>query len=111
VLYSRLLALGRGGRVSLSLADVVAERLSRFEEAFVAVEGQGAREIQQALGMVQHDAAVDDVDDEDSSDEEAGDEGELANGLDEEEGGDEAGNDDVDDDFDDDDLDDEDEAR
>jgi len=118
VLYSRLLALGRGGRVSLSLADVVAERLSHYEEAFVVVEGQGAREIQQALGMVLDDAALDaagDAGDEaglddDSTDEEAGDEGELANGLDTDELDDEPG-DDADDDLDDDDLDDADEER
>ena len=60
VLYSRLLALGRGGRVGLSLADVVAERLRRYDEAFVAVEGQGAREIQQALGLALDDAALGD---------------------------------------------------
>jgi Protein of unknown function DUF72 len=51
VLYSRLLALGRGSRVSLSLADVVAQRMREYEEAFVVVEGQGAKEIQQALGL------------------------------------------------------------
>jgi uncharacterized protein YecE (DUF72 family) len=55
VLYSRLLALGRGSRVSLSLADVVAQRVREYEEAFVVVEGQGAREIQQALGLAQDD--------------------------------------------------------
>ena len=51
VLYSRLLALGKGGRVGLSLADLIAERMHAHEEAFVVVEGQGAREIQQALGL------------------------------------------------------------
>ena len=55
VLYARLLALGKGGRVSLSLADVVAERVRAYEEAFVVVEGQGAREIQQALGIQRED--------------------------------------------------------
>jgi uncharacterized protein YecE (DUF72 family) len=61
VLYARLLALGKGGRVSLSLADVVAARVSAYEEAFVVVEGQGAREIQQALGIQrEEDAAADD---------------------------------------------------
>ena len=116
VLYTRLLALGRGGRVGLSLADVVAERLSRYEEAFVAVEGQGAREIQQALGMALDDAALDaagdevGLDDDDSSDDEPGDEGELANGLDTDELDDAAGHD-ADDDLDDDELDDEDEER
>jgi hypothetical protein len=53
VLYARLLALGRGGRVSLSLADVVVDRMRAYDEAFVVVEGQGAREIQQALGIQQ----------------------------------------------------------
>jgi len=59
VLYSRLLAFGKGGRVGLSLADLVAERLRRYEESFVVVEGQGAREIQQALGLALDDAALD----------------------------------------------------
>jgi hypothetical protein len=118
VLYSRLLALGRGGRVGLSLADVVAERLSRYEEAFVVVEGQGAREIQQALGLALDDAALDEAaldaasgddasDDDDAGDDDAGDDGELANGLDREH---EDGEDDFDDE-DDDELDDADEAR
>lgn len=61
VLYARLLALGRGARVGLSLADLVAERLRRYDEAFVVVEGQGAREIQQALGLALDDAALDEV--------------------------------------------------
>jgi uncharacterized protein YecE (DUF72 family) len=56
LLYTRLLALGKGARVGLSLADLVVERVRSFEEAFVVVEGQGAREIQQALGL----ASVDD---------------------------------------------------
>jgi hypothetical protein len=53
VLYTRLLALGRGVRVGLSLADVIAERAQGFDEAFIVVEGQGAREIQKALGAVE----------------------------------------------------------
>jgi uncharacterized protein YecE (DUF72 family) len=55
VLYARLLAVGRGGRIGLSLADLIAARVSAYEEAFVAVEGQGARDIQQALGMARDD--------------------------------------------------------
>jgi uncharacterized protein YecE (DUF72 family) len=110
VLYSRLLALGKGARVGLSLADVVAERLSRYEEAFVVVEGQGAREIQQALGLALDDAAsgvagLDDSADDESSDDDASDVDELANGLDAEEHDGDL------DDEDDDDLDDEDEER
>jgi uncharacterized protein YecE (DUF72 family) len=58
VLYARLLALGRGARVGLSLADLVVERLRPYEESFVVVEGQGAREIQQALGLAQDDAGL-----------------------------------------------------
>lgn len=50
VLYTRLLALGRGARIGLSLADRVAERALGFEQAFIAVEGKGAQEIQKALG-------------------------------------------------------------
>jgi uncharacterized protein YecE (DUF72 family) len=128
VLYSRLLALGKGARVGLSLADVVAARLNRYEEAFVVVEGQGAREIQQALGLALDDAALDDAALDDAALDDAAlddaesvrDVGELANGLDEHEHDDEAGevadDDDLDDDLDaddhdDDDLDDEHEDR
>lgn len=67
VLYSRLLALGRGARVGLSLADTVVERLRGYDEAFVVVEGQGAREIQQALGLapeLDETLAEDELDDE-----------------------------------------------
>jgi uncharacterized protein DUF72 len=62
VLYSRLLALGRGVRVGLSLADVIAERAQGFEEAFIVVEGQGAREIQKALGTVHESFEDEDAD-------------------------------------------------
>jgi uncharacterized protein YecE (DUF72 family) len=51
VLYARLLAFGRGARVGLGLAERVAERIRGFSEAFVAVEGRGAREILRALGQ------------------------------------------------------------
>lgn len=77
VLYSRLLALGRGARVGLSLADTVVERLRGYDEAFVVVEGQGAKEIQQALGLAPEldeargegalDEDEDDLDDEDAA--------------------------------------------
>src|SRR4051812_28476287 len=50
VLYTRLLALGKAARIGLSLADRVAQRAHAFEEAFIAVEGKGAQEIQKALG-------------------------------------------------------------
>jgi uncharacterized protein YecE (DUF72 family) len=52
VLYARLLAVGRGARVGLGLAERVAARISAFSEAFVAVEGHGARAVQNALGLV-----------------------------------------------------------
>lgn len=61
VLYARLQAFGRGARVSLGLAERVAERASAFSEAFIAVEGKGAQEIQRALGLF-----ADDADDADS---------------------------------------------
>jgi hypothetical protein len=48
-LYTRVLALGRGARVGLGLAEVVAERLQAFDEAFVVVEGRGAVELQKAV--------------------------------------------------------------
>ncbi len=51
VLYARLLAFGRGARVGLGLAERVAERIRGFSEAFVVVEGRGAREILRALGQ------------------------------------------------------------
>jgi uncharacterized protein YecE (DUF72 family) len=75
VLYARLLALGRGARVGLGLAERVAERISGFSEAFVAVEGRGAREIQRALGL-----ASEGESDEGESDEGESDDGELAEG-------------------------------
>lgn len=71
VLYTRLLALGRGARVGLSLADLVVERVRGFEEAFVVVEGQGAREIQQALGLASEADPTADADDDSVSDDEA----------------------------------------
>jgi uncharacterized protein YecE (DUF72 family) len=61
VLYSRLLAVGKGARIGLSLADLIAERVRPYEEAFVVVEGQGAREIQQALGLAREDDGLDDL--------------------------------------------------
>jgi uncharacterized protein YecE (DUF72 family) len=73
VLYSRLLALGRGARVGLSLADTVVERLRGYDEAFVVVEGQGAKEIQQALGLapeLDETLDEDDLDDDDLDDDE-----------------------------------------
>ena len=59
VLYARLLAVGKGGRVGLSLADLIAERVSAYDEAFVVVEGHGARDIAQALGVAQQDDGLD----------------------------------------------------
>jgi len=49
VLYSRLLALGKGAKLSLSLADRVAERALGYDEAFIVVEGRGAAELQKAI--------------------------------------------------------------
>jgi hypothetical protein len=88
VLYTRLLALGKAARIGLSLADRVAERAHAFEEAFIAVEGKGAQEIQKALGaeraMDELDAQADELEGEehDASAEEL-DEGELDDGDDE----------------------------
>jgi uncharacterized protein DUF72 len=90
VLYSRLLALGRGARVGLSLADLVVERMRAYEEAFVVVEGQGAREIQQALGIAAADEVEGDI---------------LPNGLDEGEGDDDGDALETDEELDEDDLD------
>jgi uncharacterized protein YecE (DUF72 family) len=96
VLYSRLLALGRGARVGLSLADLVVERMRAYEQAYVVVEGQGAREIQAALGLATEDgqslgngvtagagllgddAADESEEDDDSEDDDAEDEDEAA---------------------------------
>jgi hypothetical protein len=86
VLYSRLLALGRGARVGLSLADTVVERLRGYDEAFVVVEGQGAKEIQQALGLAPElDETLDEGeldDDEDGLEDEDGLDDEAAPGDD-----------------------------
>jgi uncharacterized protein YecE (DUF72 family) len=68
VLYTRLLALGKGARVGLGLADVVAERVLGFEQAFVVVEGRGAREIQQALGLAQAELEPEGADEEEEDD-------------------------------------------
>jgi uncharacterized protein YecE (DUF72 family) len=51
VLYTRLLALGKGAKLSLSLADRVVERAISYDEAFVVVEGSGAAEIRKALAL------------------------------------------------------------
>jgi uncharacterized protein YecE (DUF72 family) len=61
VLYSRLLAVGKGARIGLSLADLIAERVRGYDEAFIVVEGQGARDIQQALGLANEDDGLDDL--------------------------------------------------
>jgi uncharacterized protein YecE (DUF72 family) len=66
VLYARLLAFGRGARVGLGLAERVAERMRGFSEAFVAVEGRGAREILRALGQGVDDEPSDPLDPLDS---------------------------------------------
>jgi len=72
VLYARLLAVGRGARVGLGLAERIAERISGFSEAFVAVEGHGARAIQNALGLVSAEAGdAGDDDDAEETDETA----------------------------------------
>ncbi|MEY4548177.1 MAG: hypothetical protein RL685_4372 [Pseudomonadota bacterium] len=70
VLYARLQALGRGARVSLGLAERVAERASGFAEAFVAVEGKGAQEIQRALGLLSESDTDSDADEAIEIDEE-----------------------------------------
>lgn len=91
VLYTRLLALGRGARVGLSLADLVVERVRGFEEAFVVVEGQGAREIQQALGLasdagVESDtAAEDEAESDEDEDDDQGEDDAQGEGPDSEE--------------------------
>jgi hypothetical protein len=100
VLYSRLLALGKGGRVGLSLADLIAERMHAHDEAFVVVEGQGAREIQQALGLGA--AAEEDLLDADAT---VAGQGDAS--ADTSEDGEDTDEADFDDDADDDDLDDE----
>jgi len=48
-IYTRLLALGDGGRVRTSAVERVAERLAGREEAFVVIEGDGARRAAQLL--------------------------------------------------------------
>lgn len=65
VLYARLLAVGRGARVGHEGAERVARRAACFDEAFVVVEGTGARQVQQAVQRVQRESAEweDDSDD------------------------------------------------
>jgi uncharacterized protein YecE (DUF72 family) len=78
VLYARLLALGRGARVGLSVADTVVQRAREFAEAFIVVEGQGAREIVRAMGLEELEADADEnageVADEDAGEDEDADE-------------------------------------
>lgn len=47
-------------------------RVRGFDEAFVVVEGQGAREIQQALGLASESDTAEELDDDSESDEDAG---------------------------------------
>lgn len=49
VLYSRLLAFGRGARLGLGVSELVAERVAGFQEAYLVVEGTGARYVQTAM--------------------------------------------------------------
>lgn len=49
VVYTRLLALGPGARVSQHAIETLAERLEGKDKAFVVVEGQGARGTRSAL--------------------------------------------------------------
>lgn len=68
VLYARLQAFGRGARVSLGLAERVAERAAGFSEAFIAVEGVGARAIQRALGLLSGEAEADEAEADEPND-------------------------------------------
>ncbi len=53
VLYSRVLALGRGERIGLGAAERIAERALQFEQAVVVIEGSGALTVQRLLGQRQ----------------------------------------------------------
>ena len=91
-LYARVLALARGARVGLGLAERIAGRMHAFPEAFVAVEGSGARAIQAALGMVQDaEPSESESDDAEDSDEiEDSDESEDAEDSDDDDADDDA---------------------
>jgi uncharacterized protein YecE (DUF72 family) len=80
VVYTRLRALGEGTRVGANLAERVAERLEGAAEAYVVVEGEGARGARRILremlgGSSPRTAADDDdsSDDADSSDDDSSD--------------------------------------
>jgi uncharacterized protein YecE (DUF72 family) len=76
VLYTRLLALGRGAKVGLSLADRVATRALEYSEAFVVVEGRGALEVQKAVrAMTGGELMAEDVEDDELEGHEAEDAG------------------------------------
>lgn len=108
VLYARVLALGRGARVGLGLAERIAERMHAFPEALVAVEGSGARAIKTALGMVQdadpseseNASELDDADDSEESEDsdESVDSDDSDESVDDDSDDDDADDDDADDD-------------
>jgi hypothetical protein len=98
------------------MADLVAERAQGFDEALVVVEGQGAKEIQRALGAARElgeddgaevgvydfDSALDEDDAEASDDDDASDDDEASDDDDEDSVSDDADDDGFDDDDDDD---------
>lgn len=59
VLYSRFLARGRGARLGMGVAELVAERVEGFQEAYLVVEGTGARYLQAALAGASGQEALD----------------------------------------------------
>jgi hypothetical protein len=112
VLYARVLALGRGARVGLGLAERIAQRMHAFSEALVVVEGSGARAIKTALSMVQGaepSEAEDELEDSDDADESV--ESDDSDESDESDDSDEDDSDDDDSDDDDSDEDDSDETE
>ncbi|MGE0326189.1 MAG: hypothetical protein AB7S68_27925, partial [Polyangiaceae bacterium] len=49
VIYSRVRALGAGGRITSGATDRIAERLADAVEAFVVVEGASAKSLARGL--------------------------------------------------------------
>ncbi|MBX3181946.1 MAG: DUF72 domain-containing protein [Polyangiaceae bacterium] len=72
--YTRVRAVGSGGRVTSGMTERLAERLFDREEAFVVVEGASAKELRRRLALeldVGELEADDDAEDEEGAEEDA----------------------------------------
>jgi uncharacterized protein DUF72 len=88
VVYTRLLALGRNSRLGSGAIERVTERLAEAEEAFIVIEGDGARgvakRLRASLGEAQADAAALADDEDEDLDEEEDEDGDADEDADDE---------------------------